>query len=310
MRGISIIVSSCVAGLLLLTTALSQTPETSAKRADPPKQINGGVLNGKATYLPKPNYPEAAKAAGASGAVTVQVLIDEQGYVATANAVSGHPLLRDAAVDAASSARFTPTTLNGIPVKISGVITYNFVADLSPVGLGYELAFAERTGTFGPNVFPESLAFQLPADWTAVRTALNSIAKAPAPPADDSNAKVKGGASSAVYVPRKLSADDTIAIRRVQEDIEARLRGNSNRQWAFRLGQALAKLVAEADEDYKFRTNIAELETIAAAAPPTIPAVEVKRLKNFIDKCKAAGASPDERKAVASDALLLRTMRV
>lgn len=92
-----------------------------------PKQISGGVLNGKATSLPKPPYPPAARAVRASGAVTVQVLIDEGGSVVSASAVSGHPLLRAAAVQAARGARFSPTKLSGQPVKVSGVITYNFV---------------------------------------------------------------------------------------------------------------------------------------------------------------------------------------
>ncbi|PYS99195.1 MAG: hypothetical protein DMF63_14100 [Acidobacteria bacterium] len=92
-----------------------------------PKQISGGVLNGKATSLPKPPYPPAARAVRASGAVTVQVLIDESGSVVSASAVSGHPLLRAAAVQAARGARFSPTQLSGQAVKVSGVITYNFV---------------------------------------------------------------------------------------------------------------------------------------------------------------------------------------
>lgn len=92
-----------------------------------PKQISGGVLNGKATSLPKPPYPPAARAVRASGAVSVQVLIDENGNVVSASAVSGHPLLRAAAVQAARGAKFSPTMLSGQAVKVSGVITYNFV---------------------------------------------------------------------------------------------------------------------------------------------------------------------------------------
>lgn len=89
--------------------------------------ISGGVLNGKAMSLPKPPYPPAARAVRASGAVTVQVLIDELGNVVSASAVSGHPLLRAAAVQAAREAKFSPTYLEGRQVKVSGVITYNFV---------------------------------------------------------------------------------------------------------------------------------------------------------------------------------------
>lgn len=101
-------------------------PPPPIKKA-PPKTISGGVLNGKATSLPKPPYPPAARAVRASGAVSVQVLIDEEGRVVSASAVSGHPLLRAAAVSAARGARFSPTQLSGQPVKVNGVITYNFV---------------------------------------------------------------------------------------------------------------------------------------------------------------------------------------
>ncbi len=92
-----------------------------------PKTISGGVLNGKAVSLPKPPYPPAARAVRASGSVTVQVLVDESGRITSATAVSGHPLLRNAAVQAAREAVFNPTLLAGKPVKVSGVITYNFV---------------------------------------------------------------------------------------------------------------------------------------------------------------------------------------
>lgn len=91
--------------------------------------ISGGVLNGKAISLPKPTYPPLAKAAKASGMVVVQVTVDESGKVISAKAVSGHPLLQAAAVQAAYQAQFTPTKLSGQPVKVTGVLTYNFVAE-------------------------------------------------------------------------------------------------------------------------------------------------------------------------------------
>lgn len=89
--------------------------------------INGGVLNGKAKNLVKPAYPPAARAVKASGAVNVQVTIDEQGNIISAGSVSGHPLLRQAAEEAARASIFEPTLLEGQPVKVTGVIVYNFV---------------------------------------------------------------------------------------------------------------------------------------------------------------------------------------
>jgi protein TonB len=60
--------------------------------------------------------------------VTVEITVDETGKVIAAHAVSGHPLLQAAAVAAARQASFKPTRLNGEPVKVSGALVYNFVA--------------------------------------------------------------------------------------------------------------------------------------------------------------------------------------
>ena len=102
-------------------------PKKESTPKPPPKTVSGGVLNGKAISKPQPAYPAIAKAARASGTVTVQVLVDESGKVVSAHAVSGHPLLQQSAVAAARQARFSPTLLSGQPVKVTGVITYNFV---------------------------------------------------------------------------------------------------------------------------------------------------------------------------------------
>lgn len=90
-------------------------------------KIEGGVLNGKALVLPQPPYPALAQAAHVSGTVTVQVLIDEQGNVSAAHAVDGHPLLQSICVIAARQAKFSPTLFEGEPVRVTGVIKYNFI---------------------------------------------------------------------------------------------------------------------------------------------------------------------------------------
>ncbi|HEV3469540.1 MAG TPA: TonB family protein, partial [Pyrinomonadaceae bacterium] len=96
----------------------------------PPKPragvISAGVLDGKAIRKPAAAYPAVAKAARASGTVTVQVTANEQGDVIEARAVSGHPLLRAAAEAAARQAKLSPTLVSGKPVKVSGVLTYEF----------------------------------------------------------------------------------------------------------------------------------------------------------------------------------------
>lgn len=104
-------------------------PLVKEKPASPPEHKvfrASEVLNGKAKFLPKPPYPPIGIAIRAQGTVNVQIMIDESGKILSARASSGPPVLRAAAVQAAYQARFDPTLLNGVPVKVSGIITYNF----------------------------------------------------------------------------------------------------------------------------------------------------------------------------------------
>ncbi|HXT63174.1 MAG TPA: TonB family protein [Pyrinomonadaceae bacterium] len=103
------------------------TPEPTPSKPPPVQQVSKGVLIAKIINMPTPAYPILAKQVRASGAVNVQILIDESGNVISAHAVNGHPMLTHAAEDAARRARFTPTLLSNQPVKVQGVITYNFV---------------------------------------------------------------------------------------------------------------------------------------------------------------------------------------
>jgi len=115
------------------TDEIDIPPPPVVKKAEPPREekkqkpVTRGVINSIAVSLPKPAYPPSAKAVSASGTVNVQVIIDEQGSVISAVATSGHLLLRAAAVNAAKQAKFTPTKLSDQPVKVTGVIVYNFV---------------------------------------------------------------------------------------------------------------------------------------------------------------------------------------
>jgi periplasmic protein TonB len=85
------------------------------------------VLKSKAISLPKPIYPALARQIRLQGTVNVQVLIDETGRVISAQPLEGPPLLIPEAKKAALQARFSPTMIGDQPVKVSGVITYNFV---------------------------------------------------------------------------------------------------------------------------------------------------------------------------------------
>ncbi len=96
-----------------------------------PKEIivTGGILNGKATSLPFPKYPEKAQGKKLSGVVRVKILIDVDGKVISAEGFEGHPEFFEAAIKAAEKAKFKPTQLSGKPVKVTGVLVYAFISN-------------------------------------------------------------------------------------------------------------------------------------------------------------------------------------
>lgn len=109
----------------------TEPPPPPEPKPEIPKVIrkSTGVLTGSAISLPQPIYPKIATQIGLKGSVSVQILIDELGKVVSAEIISGHPVLAPEAKRAALQARFTPTKLSGVPVKVSGVIVYKFGTD-------------------------------------------------------------------------------------------------------------------------------------------------------------------------------------
>ena len=104
----------------LKVTEIGENETSSAK------PIEAGVLNAKATSLPKPVYSEEAKRLKLRGRVTVRVVVDETGKVTSALALDGPAPLRQAAEEAARQATFTPASEGGITVKMTGTLTYDF----------------------------------------------------------------------------------------------------------------------------------------------------------------------------------------
>ncbi|HYW71193.1 MAG TPA: energy transducer TonB [Pyrinomonadaceae bacterium] len=102
-------------------------PEPPEVKPPTTLRLPSTIFRGKATSLPQPLYPMIAKGARVQGSVSIQILVSEEGKVMSAQVVSGNAMLTSAARDAALRARFSPTILNGQPVKIQGVITYNFL---------------------------------------------------------------------------------------------------------------------------------------------------------------------------------------
>jgi len=128
-RSLRVLFTSIAIGFSAMPIAFAQ--HQSQDKPEPPKIIrkSGGVLQGSAIKRVEPDYPPLAKAARVSGSVVVEVTIDEEGKVFAARAISGHPLLKDAAVGAAREWTFSQTMLTGVPVRVIGTITFNFSLD-------------------------------------------------------------------------------------------------------------------------------------------------------------------------------------
>ena len=109
-----------------VTPSPTPRPEPIATPTPRPKIIVSDMLPSKAIKKVQPPYPAIARSARVQGAVQVQVLISEEGRVVSASTINGHPLLLDASLQAARQWVFSPTQLNGQPVKVSGMLTFNF----------------------------------------------------------------------------------------------------------------------------------------------------------------------------------------
>ncbi len=109
-----------------MSSIVQAAPAPAPRASSEMKKVSEGVVRGNATVKAAAIYPASAKKMQAAGKVQVQVMISEDGRVIEATSVDGHPLLRNAAVEAARKWVFKPTMLNGIPVKVQSTLTFVF----------------------------------------------------------------------------------------------------------------------------------------------------------------------------------------
>jgi TonB family protein len=226
------------------------------------RKISVGVLNGKALTLAKPAYPAAARAVEAEGAVNVNVTINETGDVVSAAAVSGHPLLRAAAVNAARESKFSPTQLSGQPVTVTGIIVYNFVADKAPSWLkvGHDLATAQHA----PSLMflnTNSIGKVLQIEWTTEKEQLQKLseikqADAPSPLSgrkisETTEKRPDGTTVKRMIVehavdPNKQPNSEQIAISQsLIASLQSRLGSDELNLWQFNTGISLSNALSK-----------------------------------------------------------------
>jgi hypothetical protein len=234
-----------------------------------PRQINGGTVNSKAIELPKPVYPAEAKTANISGEVKVEVVIDQEGNVRTANAISGPLELRTVSENAALNAKFSPTKLSGQPIEVKGIIVYNFIpVPLPPEWFhaGVTIAMMQREGF--RNEQAETLFKQLfsllPGDYLEEKAKLVSLPK-------EAEERSKALTDVTNSLSKKLKANDA---------------------WGFELGRSLGEVMYQAknfrdnpnyqvDEDL-LRTNLLKLRDLRTSAP-------ISMSPEFLEKMRILG---------------------
>ncbi len=115
------------AGLLFLLTATGASAREETKPADGPLRVGGGVSRPEFISHSSPLYTDLARAAGLTGMVIVESVIDESGSVTNVKVLKGLPLgLSRAAVKSISTWKFKPAYYEGQPVKVYYVLTVNF----------------------------------------------------------------------------------------------------------------------------------------------------------------------------------------
>ncbi len=103
-----------------------------------PIRVGSKVMESRLIHKVDPIYPEMARRARISGIVRLFITVNEEGFVSDAEVMSGHPFLRDAAIDAVKQWQYRPTLLNGKPVSFMATVTLVFVlkGDKAETGSG------------------------------------------------------------------------------------------------------------------------------------------------------------------------------
>ncbi len=105
-------------------TTVAPPPTPSAHKA--PLRVGGRVKRPQRIFAPQPPYPVLARQAKVEGDVVIDAIIGADGNVVEIKAVSGHPLLVPAALEAVRKWKFEPTYLNDEPVPVQFLLTVQF----------------------------------------------------------------------------------------------------------------------------------------------------------------------------------------
>ena len=91
-----------------------------------PRRAGGDIKIPARIYSVDPVYPTIARETRTEGMVILEATIDESGVVRNVKVLRSQPLLDQAAIDAVSKWKYTPTKLNGVAIPILLTVTVNF----------------------------------------------------------------------------------------------------------------------------------------------------------------------------------------
>jgi Gram-negative bacterial TonB protein C-terminal len=220
--------------------------KSQTKKKNISKVISLGVVNGKALNLVRPEFSLAAKSVNVRGSVNVSILIDEEGNVIDAKAVSGHPLLRANSVSAALKSTFEPITIGGNPVRVRGIIVYNYISDT--------FNWLEIGNAFGEPRFTEMLPFKF-----------------------EEEKQMSRQSQTADYENRLL------IYQNLRAAIESKLIDDQKALWLFRVGIFLNEFPSNRRDEEDRKTDVAELQTLIANLPENVSQALLAKLKNLLN---------------------------
>lgn len=219
--------------------------KTSTKKPNT-KLISKGVINDRALIFVEPDYPPAAGELTISGKVRVEVVLDEAGYVIEAKALTGHSLLTKPSVEAAKNSKFAPFFLDQEPIRVKGIIIYNFKTNkLNWLEIAFYSPETERIKRFLPDNFIEEK-----------------------------------------HIITKMNATDTPydpdGYNNLVFSIENKLRFDEKNLWLFRLGLIFRKLVDNQSDQEKKINSVTEIQTLLSLKPENVSSNLIENLKTMV----------------------------
>jgi TonB family protein len=265
-----------------------------------------GNIKRRAIYLPKPPYPREALEAGADGAVKVEVVLDREGKVVSAKAISGHPLLQTAAEETARKTMFRRSEAADPNAAETGVIVYNFAIEkMSWLKIGYDLAVIQKIPTLRPLLVPRiAKAFQ--PDWTGELEMLGKLAEMRRAEVEAENGSVTDDKPVLIQKPVQTTNSTTQISRKTELRVQipipnpptperialaqnltaslaSRLGGDEANLWRFNTGVNLARALGVFRIPNEGRNAAQILRQALETAPGGISVETLTALKNLVE---------------------------